>query len=93
MAIRMSEAMQNLPPGVDKELRDAILQRGGSGELARVVLAANERARDKEDEVRELSAACDRYRFALRTIINLSDLEMRDGDEARAIARSALGFG
>lgn len=88
--------MQNLPPDVDYELRKAILRRGGSDELARVVLAANERARDKEDENRALRAEIARLRDTLDTIAGMHDYEASVGDlasamyEAACMARQAL---
>ena len=49
MAIRMSQPFIHASPYVQREVQNAVLMRGGSKELARVVLGANEYARNVGD--------------------------------------------
>lgn len=62
MAIEMSEPMRYAPEDVKMEMQDTILRRGGSGELARLVLSTNEYARDKGNENMHLRHALERLR-------------------------------
>lgn len=73
MAIRLSEPLEFAPRKVLDEVQDAILRRGGSSELARIVTGMNEYARDKGDENRALRDALKELRAEnsrLRAVAN-----------------------
>lgn len=71
MAIRMSDPFIHANDRVRDEIQDVILRRGGSSDLARVVLASNEYARDKSDENRVLLDALRRMREKFAEVLRM----------------------
>jgi hypothetical protein len=62
MAVRLSEPFMSASPTLHREIQDLVLRRGGSQDLAALMLRANEYARDKGDENNALRGDLSRLR-------------------------------
>jgi hypothetical protein len=91
MAIEMCEPIRRAPQAVNEEIQDMILRRGGSTDLARVVMTMNAYARDKGNENYILRHELVRVRTELvRVQAELAELARVQAENARMAALGAL---